>query len=73
MLAVSVQFKNLIKHLNLTLISIAGINLSNRDNIPDKISFVEYAISLSALLKGSLEDKLAWTFQLYDVAGDGNL
>lgn len=49
----------------------SSANLSYRDTVPDKISFVEYAISLSALLKGSLEEKLSWTFQLYDVSGDG--
>lgn len=49
-----------------------SINLSTyRDAIPDKISFVEYAISLSALLKGSVKEQLAWTFRLYDVEGDG--
>lgn len=51
--------------------SLHSLNLSYRDGLPEKISFVEYAISLSALLKGSVEEKLAWTFQLYDVAGDG--
>lgn len=51
--------------------SLHSLDLSYRDSVPEKISFVEYAISLSALLKGSVEEKLAWTFQLYDVAGDG--
>lgn len=51
--------------------SLHSLNPSYRDSVPDKISFVEYAISLSALLKGSVEEKLAWTFQLYDTAGDG--
>jgi len=51
----------------------SSANLSYRDTIPEKISFVEYAISLSALLKGSVEEKLAWTFQLYDTNNDGRL
>lgn len=51
--------------------SLHSLNLSCRDSVPEKISFVEYAISLSALLKGSVEEKLAWTFQLYDTTGDG--
>ena len=42
--------------------------------IPKKwfVSFVEdFALSLSLLLKGSLDDKLQWTFHLYDLDGDG--
>lgn len=53
--------------------SSANLSYCCRETIPEKISFVEYAISLSALLKGSLEEKLAWTFQLYDISGDGKL
>ena len=28
-------------------------------------------VSLSTLLHGSLEEKLSWTFRLYDLNGDG--
>ena len=33
----------------------------------------DFAIGLSILLKGSLEDRLRWTFQVYDVNKDGVL
>jgi len=33
----------------------------------------EFAKVLSLLKKGSMEEKLAWTFQLYDINGDGVL
>ena len=31
----------------------------------------DFALSLSVLLNGSEEEKLEWTFQLYDLDGDG--
>lgn len=31
----------------------------------------EFVINLSTLSRGSLDEKLEWTFQLYDVNGDG--
>jgi len=37
------------------------------------VSFEEFAKVLSLLKKGSMEEKLAWTFQLYDINGDGVL
>ena len=33
----------------------------------------DFAVGLSILLKGSLEDRLRWTFQVYDVNKDGVL
>jgi len=35
------------------------------------ISFKDMLVSLSTLLHGSLEEKLTWTFRLYDLNGDG--
>ncbi|KAL7029345.1 hypothetical protein ACKWTF_006199 [Chironomus riparius] len=35
------------------------------------VSFEEFVINLSTLSRGSLDEKLEWTFQLYDVNGDG--
>jgi len=35
------------------------------------ITFEEFALGLSTLLNGSLEEKLRWTFHLYDLNGDG--
>eukprot|EP00090_Calanus_glacialis_P013039 TRINITY_DN21651_c0_g1_i3.p1 TRINITY_DN21651_c0_g1~~TRINITY_DN21651_c0_g1_i3.p1 ORF type:complete len:169 (-),score=38.39 TRINITY_DN21651_c0_g1_i3:105-611(-) len=37
------------------------------------VTFEDFAVGLSILLKGTLEDKLRWTFQLYDVNKDGVL
>jgi len=37
------------------------------------VSFEEFAKVLSLLKRGSLEEKLVWTFQLYDINGDGVL
>lgn len=31
----------------------------------------EFVHSLSTLLRGTMEEKLRWTFQLYDINGDG--
>lgn len=35
------------------------------------INFEQFAVGLSALLRGSLEDRLQWTFRLYDINHDG--
>ncbi|XP_037078215.1 Kv channel-interacting protein 4-like [Pollicipes pollicipes] len=45
-------------------------------NVLDKnqsgsISFDDFIYGLSTLIKGSTEDRLAWTFSLYDVNNDG--
>lgn len=35
------------------------------------VTFTDFVIGLSVLSRGSLQDKLRWTFSLYDVNGDG--
>jgi len=35
------------------------------------ITFEDFAIGLSILVKGTQEDKIRWTFNLYDLNGDG--
>lgn len=35
------------------------------------ISFKDMLVSLSTLLHGTLQEKLAWTFRVYDLNGDG--
>ncbi|XP_031627676.1 Kv channel-interacting protein 4 isoform X2 [Contarinia nasturtii] len=35
------------------------------------VSFEEFVQNLSTLLRGTMEEKLRWTFQLYDINGDG--
>ncbi|XP_023343602.1 Kv channel-interacting protein 1 [Eurytemora carolleeae] len=35
------------------------------------ITFQDFALGLSILVKGTQEDKLRWTFDLYDLNGDG--
>ncbi|KAJ2951054.1 hypothetical protein O0L34_g5433 [Tuta absoluta] len=35
------------------------------------LSFEEFVIGLSILSRGTLEEKLRWTFSLYDINGDG--
>lgn len=41
--------------------------------IPERVTFSEYAQALSALLRGSPEEKLAFAFHLYDVNMDGRV
>ena len=41
---------------------------TNRDQ---RISFREFLVALSITAKGTLEQKLDWTFGLYDTNGDG--
>lgn len=38
-----------------------------------QINFEQFIITLSTLLRGSLEDRLKWTFRLYDVNDNGYL
>ncbi|CAG2121281.1 unnamed protein product, partial [Medioppia subpectinata] len=41
---------------------------------PDKtgsITFTDFVIGLSVLARGSIQDKLRWTFSLYDINNDG--
>uniref|UniRef100_A0A914XL83 EF-hand domain-containing protein n=1 Tax=Plectus sambesii TaxID=2011161 RepID=A0A914XL83_9BILA len=39
--------------------------------LPDQITFLEFAVALSRLLRGTLDEKLEWIFTLYDQKGDG--
>jgi Ca2+-binding EF-hand superfamily protein len=41
--------------------------------VPDKVTFTEYAHALSSLLRGTLQEKLAFAFHLYDVNMDGRV
>ena len=43
----------------------------DESDIIDFIVSQDMLISLSTLLHGSLEQKLCWTFRLYDLNGDG--
>ncbi|KAM6980264.1 guanylyl cyclase-activating protein 2-like [Aplochiton taeniatus] len=43
---------------------------TNRDNT---LSFVEYVAALHLVLRGNLEDRLRWSFKIYDKDGDGKL
>ncbi|GAB6024918.1 hypothetical protein CHUAL_010023 [Chamberlinius hualienensis] len=38
-----------------------------------EITFEDFAVGLSILLRGSLEEKLRWTFNLYDINRDGHI
>ncbi|XP_022250160.1 Kv channel-interacting protein 1-like isoform X2 [Limulus polyphemus] len=35
------------------------------------ITFTDFVVGLSALSRGSVQEKLKWTFNLYDINGDG--
>lgn len=37
------------------------------------LSFEEFVANLSILLRGTVDEKLAWTFSLYDINGDGSI
>ncbi|AWP01110.1 putative guanylyl cyclase-activating protein 2-like [Scophthalmus maximus] len=43
---------------------------TNRDNALD---FLEYVAALHLLLRGNLEDRLKWSFKMYDKDGNGRL
>lgn len=40
-------------------------------NISFHVYFQEFVLGLSTLSRGSVEEKLRWTFSLYDINGDG--
>ncbi|XP_063044088.1 guanylyl cyclase-activating protein 2-like [Engraulis encrasicolus] len=43
---------------------------TNRDN---KLDFMEYVSALHLVLRGKLEDRLKWSFKMYDTDGNGRL
>uniref|UniRef100_A0A674AJ30 EF-hand domain-containing protein n=1 Tax=Salmo trutta TaxID=8032 RepID=A0A674AJ30_SALTR len=43
---------------------------ANNDNMLD---FMEYVAAVHLVLRGKLEDRLRWTFKLYDRDGNGHL
>ncbi|XP_012686120.1 guanylyl cyclase-activating protein 2-like [Clupea harengus] len=43
---------------------------TNRDN---KLDFMEYIAALHLVLRGRLEDRLKWSFKMYDTDGNGRL
>ncbi|XP_042273120.1 guanylyl cyclase-activating protein 2-like [Thunnus albacares] len=43
---------------------------TNRDNTLD---FLEYVAALHLILRGNLEDRLKWSFKMYDKDGNGKL
>ncbi|XP_018494488.1 Kv channel-interacting protein 4 [Galendromus occidentalis] len=45
-------------------------NTFDQDNT-GAITFTDFVIGLSVLSRGSLQEKLRWTFNLYDINGDG--
>ncbi|ENN82721.1 hypothetical protein YQE_00911, partial [Dendroctonus ponderosae] len=42
-------------------------------NCNGAITFKDYLITLSTLLRGSVYERLKWTFKLYDINGDGSI
>lgn len=38
-----------------------------------KIDFMEYVAAVNLILRGKLEDKLKWSFKVYDRDGNGSL
>ncbi|XP_064192306.1 guanylyl cyclase-activating protein 2-like [Anguilla rostrata] len=42
-------------------------------NEDDTVDFVEYVAAVHLVLRGKLEDKLKWSFKVYDRDGDGQL
>ncbi|XP_010774110.1 guanylyl cyclase-activating protein 2-like [Notothenia coriiceps] len=43
---------------------------TNQDNALD---FIEYVAALNLILRGNIEDRLKWSFKLYDKDGNGRL
>ncbi|CAG5849973.1 unnamed protein product [Menidia menidia] len=43
---------------------------SNQDNTLD---FLEYVAALNLILRGNMEDRLKWSFKMYDKDGNGKL
>uniref|UniRef100_A0A3B3DKN7 Guanylate cyclase activator 1g n=1 Tax=Oryzias melastigma TaxID=30732 RepID=A0A3B3DKN7_ORYME len=48
----------------------ADLILSHQDNTLD---FLEYVSALNLILRGNLEDRLKWSFKMYDKDGNGKL
>lgn len=44
--------------------------ISKQDNTLD---FLEYVAALHLILRGNLEDRLKWSFKMYDSDGNGRL
>ena len=42
-------------------------------NCNGAISFRDLLVTLSTLLRGSVYERLRWTFKLYDLNGDGSI
>ncbi|XP_051234780.1 guanylyl cyclase-activating protein 2-like [Dicentrarchus labrax] len=43
---------------------------TNRDN---RLDFIEYVAAINLILRGNLQDRLKWSFKMYDKDGNGKL
>lgn len=47
---------------------------NNMDSLQDnRLDFLEYVAALNLVLRGNLEDRLKWSFKVYDRDGNGRL
>ena len=60
------------KDLAIAVHSIAAIK-GPINNSPSFVSLQKFVQGLSILSRGTLEEKLCWTFSLYDINGDGQI